>query len=243
MEKEWFKTWFTSPYYYLLHTHQQEQRILTFIDRLIENLHPEANVTMLDTACGRGQYAKYLAGKGFDVTGLDLSADAIEAAKEKEQANLHFFEQDLRLPYAINLFDYCFNFSNLFGYFRTQRENENALRTIVQSLKQGGKLVIDYFSIPYEETHFLEQQETNIEDVYFNTSSKQDENFLYKTIEVKHGSSIANFTEQFRKYNLDAFTVMLQKQGVQVKDVFGNYELATYNEAQSPRMIIIAEKQ
>lgn len=241
MQKEWFKSWFNSPYYYLLYFYRNEQEACAFIDQLLQYLQPPPGAAMLDAACGRGRHASYLADKGFDITGVDLSPNAIEAAKELERDNLHFFEQDLRLPYAVNLFDYCFNFFTSFGYFRTQRENENALRTMVQALKPGGKLMIDYLNASYIAAHLIPQSDSEIEGVHFGISRWQDDTFFYKTITIAAAGE--SFTEQVRKYSLEDFTAMLEKQGMQVTDVFGNYELASYNARQSPRMIIIAERK
>ena len=241
MKKEWFKTWFNSPYYYLLYFHHNEQEACAFIDRLLAYLQPPSGASILDAACGRGRHAKYLAEKGFDVTGVDLSPDAIEAAKEMEQDNLHFFEQDLRLPYAVNLFDYCFNFFTSFGYFRTQRENENALRTMVQALKPGGKLMIDYLNASYVAEHLVPQNETTIEGVNFNINRWQENGFFYKKIAIADTGE--SFTEQVKKYSQPDFEAMLEKQEMQITDVFGNYDLAPYEADQSPRMIIIAERK
>jgi methylase of polypeptide subunit release factors len=36
----------------------------------------------IDLGCGAGNYAIYLAGKGFNVTGIDLSPMAVKFAKE-----------------------------------------------------------------------------------------------------------------------------------------------------------------
>jgi SAM-dependent methyltransferase len=244
MEREWFKTWFDSPFYHLLYFRHNEEEACRFIDRLLQLLQPPPGAAMLDTGCGRGRHAKYLADKGFDVVGLDLSPVSIEAAKEMERDNLHFFEHDMRLPYAANLFDYCFNFFTSFGYFRTQRENENAIRTMAQALRPGGKLIIDYLNTPFVEAHFVEQNEAQIDGVHFNISRRQNESFFYKTIEIKEEGTITeSFTEQVRKYNLDDFTAMLQKQNMQNIQVFGNYELEPYAAALSPRMIIIAERK
>jgi SAM-dependent methyltransferase len=162
-----------------------------------------------------------------------------------EQDNLHFFEHDMRLPYAANLFGYCFNFFTSFGYFRTQRENENAIRTMAQALKPGGKLMIDYLNIPFVEAHFVESNETQIDGVHFSIRRRQDERFFYKTmdISVKAHSGTETYTEQVRKYSLNDFYAMLQNHGMQNIQVFGSYDLEPYAAAQSPRMIIIAERK
>lgn len=244
MEKEWFRSWFDSPYYYLLYFHHNEQEACEFIDKLIDFLQPSPASGMLDMGCGKGRHAKYLAEKGFDVTGLDLSPNAIEAAKKWENDHLHFFEHDMRLPYAVNMYDYCFNYFTSFGYFRTQRENENSLRTMAQALKREGKLIIDYLNPVYVSANLVAHNETTIQDIDFDITRKQDENFFYKTIHISDmqtGYSAA-FTEQVRKYRLADFEAMLLKQQLQVKNVFGNYNLGAFDEQQSPRIIIIAER-
>ena len=39
----------------------------------------------IDLGCGAGNYAIYLASKGFDVTGIDISPAAIKIAKENAE--------------------------------------------------------------------------------------------------------------------------------------------------------------
>jgi SAM-dependent methyltransferase len=62
---------------------------------------------MVDIACGKGRHSKFLAAKGFDVTGIDISTDSIQYAKQFETDNLHFFVHDMRLLFWINYFDYA----------------------------------------------------------------------------------------------------------------------------------------
>jgi cyclopropane fatty-acyl-phospholipid synthase-like methyltransferase len=52
----------------------------------------------IDLGCGAGNYSIYLAGKGFDVTGVDISPEAIRLAKKnarKKKANCSFVVADL----------------------------------------------------------------------------------------------------------------------------------------------------
>ncbi len=92
MPKEaWFQEWFNSPYYHLLYNHRDEDEALAFIRRIIVHLQPPITGRMLDAACGRGRHSRALAEKGFDVTGIDLSFESINVAKESENDKLHFF--------------------------------------------------------------------------------------------------------------------------------------------------------
>lgn len=54
---------------------------------------------VLDVGCGEGKYAIYLAKKGFDVTGIDISEKAIDYAKEnakKAGMDVKFIAMDLK---------------------------------------------------------------------------------------------------------------------------------------------------
>src|SRR5580765_1857168 len=138
MQQPWFKDWFNSPYYHQLYFKRDVNEAAAFVDKLIDYLKPAPGSTMLDVACGKGRHSIQLAGKGFDVTGIDLSEDSINEALKHETENLHFYRHDMRLPFWINYFNYAFNFFTSFGYFRTRRENDDAIRTIAQSIKSKG---------------------------------------------------------------------------------------------------------
>ena len=131
----WFKDWFNSPYYHQLYAHRDEQEAANFIDKLVAHLQPTAGAKMLDVACGKGRHSMLLASNGFDVTGIDLSSESIAEALLSEDNHLHFYEHDMRLPFWVNYFDIAFNFFTSFGYFKTQREHDNAIRSIVTDRK------------------------------------------------------------------------------------------------------------
>lgn len=120
---------------------------LSFIKRAIAHLQPSKGAVMLEVGCGEGNNARALAAKGFNVTGIDASAEIITAALESQQPNLQFFTHDIRLPFFINYFDYAFNWFSHFGFYRTEREHYNGIRTIANSLKHQGILFFDYLNV------------------------------------------------------------------------------------------------
>jgi SAM-dependent methyltransferase len=199
---------------------------------------------MLDVACGRGRHARMLAAKGFDVTGFDLSPGSIDFAMQFENDRLHFYEHDVRMPFWINYFDYAFNFFTSFGYFRTEREHHNAIRTVSQALKVNGTFVIDYLNAQYAEEHLVPESEKEIDGVHYHLIKKCDETHFYKKIiiEDKVLKEPLEFTEKVGKFNLADFNRMLESNGLQVQHVFGDYLLNEYNKRTSPRLLIIAMK-
>jgi len=244
-DKEWYKDWFNSPYYHLLYSNRDEAEAKNFVQQLIAYLKPATNSTMLDVACGKGRHSITLAEMGFDVTGIDLSENSIEEAKLFENDHLQFYRHDMRLPFWIHYFDYVFNFFTSFGYFKTQREHDNAIRTMAQSLKNNGIVVIDYLNVHYAEDGMVKLETKKIDDITFHISRWHDEDAFYKQIQFSESSSNIMkhlHTERVAKFSLGDFTDMLAYQGVQIQEVFGDYGLGKYDLKKSPRLIIIARK-
>jgi len=242
-DRAWFKDWFSSPYYHLLYNHRDDTEATAFIQALISQLQPPPASRMLDVACGKGRHSKALADMGFNVTGIDLSLSSIEEAKEYETENLEFFQHDMRLPFWINYFDYAFNFFTSFGYFKTLREHENAIRTIAGSLHANGTLVMDYLNVHYAEEHLRKSEEKKVGDIIFKIARWHDDEHFFKQIQVEdNGRRQHLFTEKVAKFSLGDFTDMFAYQGLQIQEVFGDYKFAHYDIRKSPRLIMIVKK-
>lgn len=244
MAPNWFDDWFDTPFYHLLYFDRNENEAAEFMTRLLEFLQPKTGATMLDVACGKGRHALFLSQNGFDVTGIDLSQASIAEARKFENEQLHFYQHDMRQPFRINYYDYAFNFFTSFGYFNTPREHDAAIRTMANGLVPGGTLVIDYLNVHYSENHLIPEFDKQIDGYNFHIKKWMDETHFYKKIEVEHDDFTEphGYTEKVAKFSLGDFSEMLAFQGLQVTDVFGDYQLGTYHISQTPRMIIVAKK-
>ncbi|WP_099205169.1 class I SAM-dependent methyltransferase [Scatolibacter rhodanostii] len=120
---------------------------------------------LLDIGCGPGLYAERFCKTGYKVTGIDFSKRSIEYAKNsanKQGLDITYVYQDyLKMDYS-NVFDlatfiYC-------DYGALSTENRAIiLRKIYHSLKVGGKLVLDVFSmVKYDD--FEEMKTWNIHE-------------------------------------------------------------------------------
>lgn len=243
-EELWYKDWFNSPYYHKLYFDRDEQEAAAFIRELVNRLQPLPNSSMLDLACGKGRHSKTLASLGFQVTGIDISPDSIAYAKQFEKENLEFFVHDMRLPFRCNYFDYVFNFFTSFGYFKTRREHDAAMRTLATSLKPGGKVVIDYLNVHYSEEHLRHQETRVIDNTSYSIQRWDDEAHFFKKITVTDPllAQPISYTEKVAKFNFGDFNDMLSFQGLQVQEVYGDYQFNTYDTRKTPRLILIAVK-
>lgn len=241
-ERSWYEDWFNSPYYEILYHHRDDSEAQGFIDRLLVWLQPKMGALILDLACGKGRFARYLARKGFHVTGLDLSINSITQAREYEMENLAFFTHDMRLPYRINYFDCTFNFFTSFGYFDQERDDVRTLKSVALGLKKGGVFVLDFFNSTYVKSHFLGSQQKTIQGITFETNKYVQGNRIVKTIDFEDQGRSWHFEESVRLFEFQDFERLFGQAGIQIETCFGNYHLDPFDESSSPRLILIARK-
>src|SRR5699024_4430381 len=98
-KKEWFRTWFNSPYYHILYANRDKKEAEHFIRVLIGYLVLKVDCKILDLACGIGRHSIQLNKLGYEVWGIYLSEKSIKEAKEEENSKLHFDVFDMRQPY------------------------------------------------------------------------------------------------------------------------------------------------
>jgi SAM-dependent methyltransferase len=240
--KNWFETWFSQSYYDMLYQHRDEDEAAAFITGLINYLHPQPNATILDAACGKGRHATYLASKGFDVTGIDLSFSAIKEAKSQENEHLSFFRHDMRNKFRINYFDFIFNFYTSFGYFESIHEDEKCIRAFADGLKPGGKLIIDFLNVIPTLQNLVEDEYKVIGNVHFKITKSYVDGMITKKIVVTDNGKQYTFFERVRALQLSSFEKYFNQAGLKIINTIGNYKLQPYNKINSERLIIIAEK-
>ncbi len=135
-------------------------------------------------------------------------------------------------------------FFTSFGYFRTRREHDNSIRTIAQSLAPGGYFVMDYLNVHYAEDHLIHRSEKEVDGVIYYITKWYDETHFFKRIVVEDEEldEPLEYTEKVSKFSLGDFTDMFAYQGLQVQEIFGDYEFNSYDIKKSPRLIMISKK-
>lgn len=243
-KKDWYVDWFNSHFYHQLYINRDDTEAERFIKNITDYLALPKKSHILDIACGRGRHSISLNNLGFSVTGIDISEESIAYANQFANDKLHFYVHDMRLPFWMNYFDVAVNLFTSFGYFRTVREDDAAIRTIAKSIKPGGYFVFDYLNVTSASKKLQAESYKLINGTKFYIKRHQTDAHFYKEIKVVHPSLDTPLihTEKVAKFSLSDFERMFEKQGLTITQKFGNYNLDEFNEEESPRLILIAKK-
>src|SRR3954464_8047684 len=123
-QREWWQSYFDGQYlleYEPLFSLEKDRHEVA---RLIDVLELPSGARLLDVPCGQGRHAHLLAEAGFDVDGLDFSADLLAIARKRGTgARLRYTRGDMRkLPAKWTArFDAVLNLFTSFGFFLDPR--------------------------------------------------------------------------------------------------------------------------
>ena len=124
------------------HYEKISQTIADAIEHCVIRLNPQAQERILDVATGTGWAARRLAARGAQVTGVDIGADLIEAAKSRasdEQLKIDFQIGDAEsLPFENKTFDAVIS---TFGVMFVSKP-EAAAAELSRVCKPGGRLAL-----------------------------------------------------------------------------------------------------
>lgn len=103
---------------------------------------PKSGEVAIDLGCGTGIYSIWLAEKGLTVTGVDISNEMLNVAREKSEAknlSIHYKQSNLHhLPFEDNTFDLAV--CNIVLEFVSSPEL--VIAEGLRVLKKGGRLVV-----------------------------------------------------------------------------------------------------
>ena len=242
MKKEWFAEWFDSPYYHTLYKSRDEKEAQKTLDNLLKALDLPSGARILDLACGKGRHSRYLAEKGFDVTGLDYSDASITFARQFEHERLAFYQHDMRLPFRINYFDAVMNMFTSFGYFEAESDHLLTLKNVQKGLKPGSLFLLDYFNSILVRKNLVHSDVKTVDGIEFRMKRNIRGGHVLKTVEFDTGGKQYRFHERVRLFTRADFESLFAEAGLDLRHTYGCYDLSDFDADTSKRLIIIAQK-
>lgn len=236
--ENWFTSWFDTPYYHILYKDRDYDEALVFMKNLTTFLNLKQNQTILDLACGRGRHAVSLNELGYDVTGVDLSAESILYAESFENETLRFDVHDMCKPYH-KKFDAVFNLFTSFGYFEKEEDNFRTLAAIKANLNEGGRGVIDFMNVNTVIKNLVQKETKKVGNITFHIHRYVKDGYIYKDISFSDNNVEYFFTEKVKSLNLEDFKNYFEKAGIKLLCTFGDYNLNAFDPYHSSRLILI----
>jgi SAM-dependent methyltransferase len=147
----WWHGFFDETYAEFGLTDADPEIIARTVEFLRRVLHLHEGMHVFDQCCGVGRLSVPLARGGMRVTGVDQTAGYIEQARRDARA------QDLPAEFhCADAFEFvteqpcdaAINWFTSFGYDECDEVNARMLRCAFDSVRPGGRIVVDYLNLP-----------------------------------------------------------------------------------------------
>lgn len=229
-----------------------------------QTLTEAANGPLLEVGCGTGRLLLPLAEAGHSLTGLDLSAVALEAARAKIKAagltrrvSLHRADmRDFDLPRQ----DFALAFIplNTFMHCASTGDQLSTLAAIHRHLRPGGQLIIDVFHPDpallteadgrlYFEDELVDDLTGHMVQWYWRQQidlAQQIRHLTYVLDEIDSEGLVrrAQLSISLRFVYRYEMELLLRAAGFTVETIYGSYDLEPFH-SHSQKMIFVARKE
>ena len=210
---------------------------------------------VLDLGCGTGSMTEELAGRGYDMIGVDNSEDMLEIAMEKRQESGHdilYLMQDMQEFELYGTVRAVVSVCDSVNYVTEKEELEQVFRLVNNYLDPGGIFVFD-FNTEYKYREVLgdrtiaENREDSsfIWDNYYYEEEHMNEYeltlFIQETDqkELYHKYQETHFQ---RAYTLEEIRELLEKSGLRFVAAYEDYTKEAPGKG-SERICVVAREQ
>lgn len=203
---------------------------------------------ILDAGCGPGRISVELALRGLEVTGVDLIQSELDAAAETaadENVDLELIRADLRTFKSDKKFDCAVNLYTSFGYCDTIEEDAQILKSIFDSLRDGGYFILENLSretaiMNFTEGEWFERAGKTVLTQFEVVGAWEGLRSRWILIDNKTGGRIDHEFVQ-RLYSAVELKRILLGLGFKSVEIYGNYDFSHYNQ-NAKTMVIVARK-
>ncbi len=207
---------------------------------------------VLDLACGTGSITVPMAGLGYQMTGLDLSAEMLALAEKKAESmgvSIRFSEQNIALFDAGAGYDAAICSFDGYNYLTKPADVASSFARVYESLNEGGLFIFDV-STPYKYENILADNAYVYEyddlflswQNYYNEKTKLCD--FYLTFFIKNGAAWhrVDETQRQRRYPLKSLERALEKVGFVIITTASDIDFSPVEE-NSERAFFVCQKK
>ncbi|MFC1737217.1 class I SAM-dependent methyltransferase [Candidatus Hydrogenedentota bacterium] len=209
------------------------------VDFVVEALQLRGHERVLDLACGFGRHCLELARRGYQVVGVDITADYVDQGRSyasKDGLDVELICSDVLDVNFHAEFDVVLNMADgAIGYFDTDKENLRLFDVVARALKVGGKHAMGICSADHATKHFPKRhweagkRSLSLADFHWNADTSR---MIYRSHILKFGQTLEAFSNEFsdiaeggiRLYTLEELEGILQQRGLTIMAAYGAYD-------------------
>ncbi len=215
-------------------------------DFLARSLELAPGAAVLDVPCGLGRHTLELASRGFRVTGVDLSEEALARACRTAGAaslDVTWRQANMRdLPWEA-AFDAAFCFGNSFAYMEPEN-NRQFLKSVSRALKPGGRFAMDTGCAAESILPRMREKESaQFGDIKFEETNRYlvAESCIETTYTFTRGDDVTIRTGLQWVYTVREIRGLLAEAGLTVRSMHGSADGSEY--AVGSLLIVVAQKE
>lgn len=218
----------------------------TEVAQIIELLAIPAGSAVLDLCCGVARHTMAFARRGFRVTAVDRTPSYLQEAQNKVQAaslEVDFIQADMRDFCQPESMDAAINLFTSFGYFEDPDDDRKVIENIYNTLKPGGKVVLELIGKEILAGNFRERDWSEENGIMVLEERKIRDNWgsiESRWIVIKDGKKYER-TISLRLYSGVELSALLTSCGFSEVKVYGNLAGSHYDHA-AERLVAVGRK-
>ena len=215
---------------------------------------------ILELACGSGRVLLPLAQAGYELTGVDNSAEMLQLARQTLTGagvaqRCTLIQQDIVTLKLEQKFRLAFVALGSFAHITKRQEQQKALLAVRNHLSRGATFILD---ISNADARYMEDLSGQV--LHQGTWQQQDGTMLTHFVSPasandRHLLELTHFYERHQQngpvqrtvvtthlylFEKNEIELLLESAGFVVKDIYGDYEMGPY-QLEAPRMVCLAE--
>lgn len=226
---DWYRTSFAPNFEALYWEEGAEEKVAL----ALEMLRLDGRERILDLACATGRRTLELCRRGFDVVGVDIREELLEAAGgEAELKGLwpYFVEEDPRYLEFEREFDLVLSLGGgAFEHFDDDGENLRAFEAAARALRPGGRLLMQAPNVLHAEAHLPERtwfcggNAVDLVEQHWNGPTRRIDGTRRSIIEFEQAEDAESAPFQRRLYTVEELAQIFESVGLRLAGVFDEH--------------------
>ena len=121
-------------------------------------------------------------------------------------------------------------------------DNQSAFNSLSAALKPGGVFLMDFFNPTYVLDHLVGQETVIKQGISFEINRWAEDGFLFKSIDFTDQKETFHFEEKVELISKSDFLEYAFNSGLTWTGMLGDYQLNSFDDQNSPRMIFLWTK-